>query len=60
MTKKFELVLEPTDTWAIFEIESGEPAMLGDRMLIGLSENEAEQILAKLNTEGKGGKRSAA
>ncbi|RAK34307.1 hypothetical protein C7374_101641 [Falsochrobactrum ovis] len=34
--------------------------MLGDRMLIGLSENEAEQILAKLNTEGKGGKRSAA
>lgn len=60
MTQKFERVLEPTDTWAIFEVESGEPAMLGDRMMIGLSESEAEQFLAQLNTENKRGKRSAA
>lgn len=60
MTQKFELVLEPTDTWAIFEVESGEPAMLDERMMIGLSESEAQQFLAKLNTESKRGKRSAA
>ncbi|MBV2142584.1 hypothetical protein KUG47_03605 [Falsochrobactrum sp. TDYN1] len=61
MKHKYERVLEPTDTWAIFEIETGEPASIGDRLLIGLDESEADKLLATLNAEPKGrNKRSAA
>lgn len=61
MADRYERILEPTDTWAIFEIASGEPATMGDRMLIGLSEAEATELLAVLNAPQKrGSKRTAA
>lgn len=61
MKQKYERVLEPTDTWAIFDTISGEPASLGERVLIGLSESESEELFATLNAASKGkSKRSAA
>lgn len=61
MKQKYERILEPTDTWAIFDTSSGEPAMMGTRLLIGLDEQEAEELLAVLNAPPKGrNKRSAA
>lgn len=61
MKHKYERILEPTDTWAIFEIASGEPASIDDRLLIGLTESEADELLATLNAEPKTrNKRSAA
>jgi len=61
MKQKFERILEPTDTWAIFDTSTGEPVMMGTRLLIGLDEQEAEELLAVLNAPPKGrNKRSAA
>jgi len=61
MKQKYERILEPTDTWAIFDTSTGEPVMMGTRLLIGLDEPEAEELLAILNTPPKGrNKRSAA
>ncbi|KAB2698376.1 hypothetical protein WKW50_10700 [Ochrobactrum sp. GPK 3] len=61
MKQKFERILEPTDTWAIFDTSTGEPVMMGTRLLIGLDEQEAEELLAILNAPPKGrNKRSAA
>lgn len=61
MKQKYERILEPTDTWAIFDTSTGEPVIMGTRLLIGLAEEEAEQLLAILNEPPKGrSKRSAA
>lgn len=61
MKPKYERVLEPTDTWAIFDIATDEPASVGDRLMIGLSESESEELLATLNAAVKSkNKRSAA
>lgn len=61
MKQKYERILEPTDTWAIFDTSSGEPVIMGTRLLIGLSESEAEELLAILNAPPKGrNKQSAA
>ncbi|NNU63132.1 MULTISPECIES: hypothetical protein [Ochrobactrum] len=61
MKQKYERILEPTDTWAIFETSTGEPVMMGTRLLIGLAEQEAEELLAILNAPPKGrSKRTAA
>ncbi|PWU77212.1 hypothetical protein DK867_02080 [Ochrobactrum sp. POC9] len=61
MKQKYERILEPTETWAIFDTSTGEPVIMGTRMLIGLSESEAEELLATLNAPPKGrNKQSAA
>lgn len=61
MQHKYERILEPTDTWAIFDTSTGEPVIMGTRMLIGLPESEAEELLAILNAPPKGrNKQSAA
>ncbi|MFD1197705.1 hypothetical protein ACFQ3K_05095 [Brucella gallinifaecis] len=49
MKPKYERVLEPTDSWAIFDVATDEPASIGDRLLIGLGEHESEELLAQLN-----------
>lgn len=61
MKPKYERVLEPTDTWAIFDVATGEPASIGDRLMIGLSESESEELFATLSAAAKSkNKRSAA
>ncbi|WP_095446206.1 hypothetical protein [Ochrobactrum quorumnocens] len=61
MKPKYERVLEPTDTWAIFDVTTDEPASIGDRLMIGLSKSESEELLATLNASVKSkNKRSAA
>lgn len=61
MKHKYERILEPMDTWAIFDRSTGEPVIMGTRLLIGLSEKEAEEVLAILNASPKGrNKQSAA
>lgn len=49
MHKRYEAVLEPTGLWSIFDDEEGIPAMIGERILIGLSEEEAEAALVMLS-----------
>jgi len=45
----------------MFVLTTDEPASIGDRLMIGLSESESEELLATLNAEAKSkGKRSAA
>ncbi len=60
MMTVYELIQEPTDTWAIFEMDSGEPAMIEGRPMIGLSETEAQQIYAALTIPATDSKKSAA
>lgn len=60
MDTQYEAILEPTDTWAIFDKIEGVPAMINDRLLIGLTLEEAEQTLAVLNVPRKIDKKSAA
>ncbi|PYE90619.1 hypothetical protein [Phyllobacterium leguminum] len=60
MKSRFERILEPTDTWAIFDLVSGVPVIIGTKLMIGLSLEEAEETLAVLNAPPKVRKRSAA
>lgn len=49
MKKRFELVLEPTDLWTVWDKLAEEPAVFGDRSLMGLTESEAEAACEILN-----------
>lgn len=60
MKHRYERILEPTDSWAIFDTTTGEPAMIETRLLIGLTEEEADALLAILNAPPKGRKKSSA
>lgn len=60
MMTVYELIQEPTDTWAIFEMDSGEPVMIEGRPMIGLNETEAQQVYAALTAPVKDAKKSAA
>ena len=53
MKQRYVNILEPTDTWAIFDNLMDEPACLDDRLLIGLSKQEAEKLCAALNMREK-------
>lgn len=60
MHKRYEAVLEPTGLWSVFDDEEGIPAMIGDRILIGLSEEEAEEAVVLLSQPQKTSGRSVA
>jgi len=60
MKPRYERILEPTDTWAIFDVVTGIPVIMGTKLMIGLTLEEAEEALAVLNAPPKGKKRSAA
>ncbi len=51
MHQRFEVVKEPTDTWAVFDTVLDVPAELNGRTLIGLSQDEANRSLVRLNFE---------
>ena len=46
---RFELVKEPTETWAVFDAVKGVPAEAIGRPLIGMSREAAEQALYSAN-----------
>ncbi|WP_420959817.1 hypothetical protein [Brucella sp. IR073] len=60
MKPRYECILEPTDTWAIFDTVTGVPVIIGTKLMIGLSLEEAEETLAMLNEPPKSRKKSAA
>lgn len=43
---RFELIEEPTGTWAVYDNTIGVPASIHCRVLIGLSKEDAEACLA--------------
>ncbi|RJG40790.1 MULTISPECIES: hypothetical protein [unclassified Mesorhizobium] len=56
MKQRFELVLEPTDLWTVWDNELDEPVVFADRLLAGLSKSEAEaarQILLEVKKNRK-------
>ncbi|GGB07811.1 hypothetical protein GCM10011491_39810 [Brucella endophytica] len=60
MTPRYERILEPTDTWAIFDTVTGVPVIIGTKLMIGLSLEQAEETLAHLNEPPRSRKKSAA
>ncbi|MCA0278231.1 MAG: hypothetical protein LCH86_19710 [Proteobacteria bacterium] len=49
MEKRYELVLDPSDLWTVWDNKTEEPAMLGFAPLIGLTKPEASIACALLN-----------
>lgn len=49
--QKFELLQEPSNTWAVFDTTRRAPAERGGKPLIGLSREEAEIALFRLNVD---------
>jgi uncharacterized protein (DUF4415 family) len=47
--KRFSLMLEPTDLWAVWDSVEETPAVFGDRILAGMSEQEASSACDVLN-----------
>lgn len=41
MDTRYELVLDPSDLWTVWDTKTEEPAMLGFAPLIGLTKSEA-------------------
>jgi hypothetical protein len=60
VTQRYECILEPTDTWAIFDTVTEVPITMGTKLMIGLTLEEAEEALAMLNEMPKKRKKSAA
>lgn len=51
MKERFELVLEPTDLWSVWDNETDQPVVFANQLLAGLSKREAEaahQILSEI------------
>lgn len=51
MKERFELVLDPTDLWTIWDNETDQPVVFANQLLAGLSKSEAEaayQILVEI------------
>ncbi|PLP58748.1 hypothetical protein C1M53_26785 [Mesorhizobium sp. Pch-S] len=49
--ERFELVLEPTDLWSVWDNETDQPVVFANQLLAGLSKREAEaahQILSEI------------
>ncbi|OCX17892.1 hypothetical protein QV13_13395 [Mesorhizobium hungaricum] len=49
--ERFELVLDPTDLWTIWDNETDQPVVFANQLLAGLSKSEAEaayQILVEI------------
>lgn len=49
--ERFELVLEPTDLWSVWDNETDQPVVFANQLLAGLSKKEAEaahQILSEI------------
>ena len=51
LNDRFELIEEPTGTWAVFDNTTGVPASIQCRVLIGLSKEEAEACIAALSID---------
>lgn len=49
MEKRYELVLDPSDLWTVWDNTTEEPAMLGFAPLMGLTKPEASIACALLN-----------
>ncbi|WP_156464913.1 BrnA antitoxin family protein [Mesorhizobium sp. Root552] len=47
--KRFSLMLEPTDLWAVWDSLEETPAVFGDRVLAGMNEAEALSACDVLN-----------
>lgn len=45
---RYELVLDPTDHWIVWDNMTGVPAVFADQILAGLTESEAEATLRVL------------
>ncbi len=51
MKERFELVLEPTELWSVWDNETDQPVVFANQLLAGLSKREAEaahQILSEI------------
>lgn len=51
MKERFELVLEPSNLWTVWDNEADEPVIFADRLLAGLTRDEAEsarQVLTEV------------
>ncbi|WEX76097.1 hypothetical protein PYH37_004368 [Sinorhizobium numidicum] len=46
--ERYELVLDPTDHWTVWDNVTGVPVVFADRILGGLTEDEAEAALKLL------------
>jgi hypothetical protein len=48
MTERFDLILDPSELWTVWDKVTDEPAMFAGEMLAGLSRDEAEAALRTL------------
>ncbi|WP_167506961.1 MULTISPECIES: hypothetical protein [unclassified Mesorhizobium] len=48
---RFVVILDPTDQWMVFDQLTDLPAEIGDRVLIGLSQEEAEQLAREASAQ---------
>jgi acyl-ACP thioesterase len=56
MKERFELVLEPSDLWTVWDNETDAPVVFADRLLAGLARDEAEaarQVLVEVSRNRK-------
>lgn len=48
-TERYDVILDPTDTWTVWDLINDEPAVFGDHILAGLSEIEANAARDVMN-----------
>jgi hypothetical protein len=46
---RYDYVMDPMDTWTVWDLMKDEPAFFGDRVLAGLSKLEAEAACEVMN-----------
>lgn len=55
MRHRYEPILCIDESWMVFDLETGQPAQQGDRVLMGLSAKECGRLLRHLNDGGGAG-----
>lgn len=48
-TDRYDLILDPSDTWTVWDLINDEPAMFGDHLLAGMTETEAKAARDVMN-----------
>ncbi len=54
MTQRYKLCQEPAGTWAVNDTLTGRPAEMGSRTIVGMNQQDAEEIadlLGKLDAQ---------
>lgn len=60
MNHRYDLRKEPDGTWTVFDVNTGRPAEMGSRTMVGMRKEDADEIVVFLNHHNEKRRQAAA